>query len=132
MRFPTADTHYREAGLPAERAARRQRLLILTSAFAPKDVVAVVRANHGRWIVDCPFCRGAQLASPTDRRFLCADCGNVNVGGKWLRVIWPADPAAIEAALLVRPLENRNWWPGESPSDLRRENRAHDIPEAVA
>jgi hypothetical protein len=131
MRFPIADTHMREAGAPAERAARRQRLPILTMAMAPGGPEVIVRANHGRWIVDCPFCLGAQLASPTDRRFLCADCGNVNISGKWLRVVWPANPEAIEAVLLARPLENRNWDSGESIADLRRENAEHDIPEMV-
>jgi hypothetical protein len=86
-----------------------------------------VRVNHGRWVVDCPVCLSAQLASFTEQRFLCAECGNVSVGGKWLSIVWPPDAVAIENALVIRPTENRNWLPGETVADLRRENTGHGI-----
>jgi hypothetical protein len=132
LRFKTADTGYRGRRPPAERAPRHTKIPILTQQMAPAPLKVVARVNHGRWIVDCPFCTGAQLASPTDRRFLCADCGNVNIDGKWITVTWPSDAETIEATLAVRPRENRNWRPDESIADLRRENVEHDLPEAVA
>lgn len=105
------------------------------------------RMNHGRWIVDCPNpeCRGAELARPGEP-FVCSDChiqeaieqGGVAGASTRARQIaesrgevyalhFPADKAAIEAALRPRPLESMNWTPGESQDLLRRENAAHGI-----
>lgn len=93
-------------------------------------VVAYAYVNHGRWVVDCPFCLSAQLTSPRDRRFFCVECGNVNAGGRWLRVQWPdADLAQIEKNLGVRPrVETRNWTVGESVLRLQAENTANGLP----
>lgn len=87
--------------------------------------------NHGRWLVDCPFCRSTQLAAKTDPRFLCAGaagCGNAQVGGAYVNVVWPKDTDRIEAELVKRatPL-NRNWMPGETVKDLQRENAEHGV-----
>lgn len=87
--------------------------------------------NHGRWLVDCPFCGSTQVAAKTDRRFLCAgtgSCGNAPAGGAFVPVVWPKDTEAIEAVLVNRPDPNtRNWLPGETIKDLRRENVEHGI-----
>lgn len=52
---------------------------------------ARVYENAGRWVVDCPFCRSAQVASETDHRYLCADadCLNGAVDGAYIRTLWP-------------------------------------------
>jgi len=127
MRFATAETSYQHRGLaPAARAAALQGVPVLTDELEPGLEVAV-RCNQGRWVVDCPFCLSAQIASFTDRRFLCADCGNVQVSGRWARVVWPKDPEAVEALLGDRPLEARNWRPGETAAQLRAENKAHAV-----
>lgn len=86
-------------------------------------------ANHGRWMAQCPFCKSAQVAFEADRRFLCAECGNGESGGKALPVVWPDDRARlrIEAALAPRPRDNRNWVPGETASQLEAENRLHGV-----
>jgi hypothetical protein len=84
--------------------------------------------NHGRWIVECPFCPGAQMADPEDRRFFCVDClhAGTPAEGAWIRVAWPAPDrrATAEEILEGRPAEaTRNWTPtAESIPDLRREN----------
>ena len=39
--------------------------------------------NWGRWVVDCPDCKNAQLACRTDHRFLCDQCGNIAAGSLW-------------------------------------------------
>lgn len=85
-----------------------------------------VSINHGRWIVDCPDCAGAQLACKTDHRFMCNECGNVVIGGLWRHVDWPEDSVGlqIEAALKVRPVANQNWVPTETVDDLLAENLA--------
>lgn len=87
-------------------------------------VAARVEVNHGRWIVNCPFCTGAQFASPSDRRFFCIDClhAGTDAEGRWVKVIWPREAGGIEEALLARPKPaNRNWMPGESADALRAE-----------
>lgn len=84
--------------------------------------------RHGRWVVRCPACPSAMLASRADGRFLCCNCGNVMDGGLWLPVEFPAETAHVEAALLRRPVrQTRNWKPPETPADLIDENRAHGI-----
>lgn len=131
MKFPTAESYRTpksEPNLrPSVRAARIRKLVPLTNELDSSGPPLLVRVNHGRWIVDCPFCTSAQLASLTDPRFLCAECGNVNADGKWLPIVWPAGAEVLEAALAIRPTENRNWSPGESVADLHRENTEHGI-----
>jgi hypothetical protein len=134
VRFATPETHYLrtpsgenlEALLPAERALRFTKLVPVTMEVHPTQEVAA-RVNEGRWIADCPFCGGAQFTSPEDRRFLCADCGNAKIDGKWMRVAWPTAPDAIEDVLIVRPTENRHWFPQESLEHLRDENAQHGL-----
>ncbi len=125
----TAETgYYPVHGLPvAERAVALHWVRRDVAPFRPSGVstkaTAYAEINHGRWIVRCPFCASAQLASKTDKRFFCIECLNEAVGRRWVRVTWPAEAEAIEATLLVRPDErNRNWRPGETAADLAREN----------
>lgn len=115
------------AALMAARAWAAPRPLIeaLTAPTGPASVAVPVVANHARWVVECPDCHGAQLASPSDRRFMCDTCGNASVGGKWRPVTWPTDQDAIAAILADRPAENQNWQPGESIKALRAENGQH-------
>jgi hypothetical protein len=82
------------------------------------------RVEHGRWLVDCPVdgCAGAQLASDSDRRFVCVECA----AGPF-EVEWPLDRDEIEAALNVRPAPNRNWLPGETVADLLAENAERGV-----
>lgn len=86
----------------------------------------LVRLGHGRWIIDCP-CGSAQLASISDPRLWCVECGNSDSDGKWRRITWPDDPAAIENLLAGRAVANRNWYPDETPLDLAAENQAHGV-----
>jgi hypothetical protein len=105
-------------------------------------VSAHAEVNHGRWIVFCPFCAGAQMASAADHRFFCVDCLHElpkKCRGKWLPVIWPKNREDIEVVLLERPgIENRNWFAvsrrltfgfveGETIAELRKQNRARGI-----
>lgn len=99
------------------------------------DVVLTPEVNDGRWIVQCPHCGGAQLASPAWERFLCADCANSAFGGRWLGVEWPDEAlvAAGEAALVARPIANRNWDPvTETIGALLAENVIHGLVDIEA
>jgi hypothetical protein len=84
-----------------------------------------VRANWGRWIVDCTsrWCAGAMQVYPGQVLVTCGDCGTT--AGP---LIWPADPDGVETILLMRPDEKtRNWLPGETLQDLLVENACHGI-----
>jgi hypothetical protein len=84
---------------------------------------ALVIVNRSAWVIRCPFCPGAQYAHPEDRRFFCVDCLNEAGRHRWVPAAWPAEPAAIEAALAVRPTEVCNWEPPETAEQLLAENR---------
>lgn len=94
------------------------------------DVTAAAVVNHGRWIVECPWCPSARLAAP-GRPFWCPSCGNAQVGGQAVAVVWPDDPAGVERVLMVRPVGNRNMLAGETLEVLVGENEAHDLPVGV-
>lgn len=95
---------------------------------AALQAVACPRVNHGRWIIDCPFCPSADRWQGGDR-FICSLCGNAAAGGRYVDVQPP--PArlrtAIAGALAHRPVEFRNWHPGETVADLVAENVAHGV-----
>lgn len=95
------------------------------TAGAP--VPAVV--NHGRWIVMCPDCPGAQLASMGDARFMCTYCGNVANGGAWRPVLVPAQRAQIETVVESRPDLKTQNWAGEALADLVAENVDLGLPD---
>jgi len=124
-------TTYAVDGIPASRGAEwihhwlgqrnAGRAAHLEAGIAPPAAAVAVYGNHGRWVVDCPDCGGAQLACRTDRRFMCNECGNVVIERLWRPVIWPADVAAIDVALADRPIRNQNWRPGETVDDLLAE-----------
>lgn len=118
--------------LPAARAAELVPRLYwqapgqpnLSAPTAGPTEAITVYVNEGRWIEECPDCHGAQLATPSDPRFMCHCCGNAAVGGRFRPVVWPTEAAAVERELLRRPAEvNRNWI-GESVKDLRAETDA--------
>lgn len=107
-------------------------LEVAMSAPTAKGEDIEVEVNHGRWVVECPDCHGAQLACRTDRRFMCNECGNVTIGGEWRKVAWPANAQEIEAILSERPRDrNRNWRPGETPAGLRAEAAAMGALERI-
>lgn len=87
----------------------------------------LARANFGRWIADCPDCRGATMVWVEQPLQWCPDCHNRAVGHRWRRVALPPaeERVAIEGALARRPgRANRNWEPGETVADLLAENAA--------
>lgn len=100
--------------------------LVIDNGTAPKAEAVEVYANHGRWIAECPDCRGAQYASQADQRFMCNNCANAVVGGLWRLLVWPKGHAQIEALLDERPLAHtRHWSPGETLRTIKAENVGH-------
>ena len=106
--------------------------------FQPQDILAIDKVtpkavayvNHGRWVADCPDrCGGAMLLDP-NLPYMCGECFNIIIGGKWRLIQWPTDRLEIEMVLDKRPFSiNRNWWPVETVDDLKRENRDHGVEE---
>ena len=94
---------------------------LLTAAVEPR-VRAIV--NHGRWIVRCPFCSGAEFIWE-GKPFICLSC--FNGGGKSLKIIMPRNRKAIEQALASRPVGNQNWEPGETVEFLLQENETNGV-----
>lgn len=89
--------------------------------------VAYAEANWGRWIARCPepWCTNAMQVDRGQRTYVCCGLGGCGVG---VELVWPADPAAIELVLSMRPVPGtRNWLPGESLEDLLAENAVHGI-----
>lgn len=89
------------------------------------------RIESGAWLVECPGCHDAFMVDDQDLLFNCVGCGSM---GGWHPVVMPAERAEIEAVLLLRPgfrhnAPNRNWIPGETVEDLKRENLEHGIGE---
>ncbi len=109
------------------RARRQPRLL---PKEVSKEPALHAEINHGRWIVKCPFCSGAEMAEPGDPRFYCLSCYNEQAGGKWLKVIFPSTSHVkkIEAELLKRPKKaNINWLPTETLKQLQDENNRQGV-----
>ena len=95
-----------------------QRRFAIPVDMASRPILSP-RVEHGRWLVDCPFCKSADLADDDDPRFFCLDCRNEEAGGLWLPVQWPRERKEIEDALLDRKHTiNRNWLPHETVIDL--------------
>lgn len=88
---------------------RLQRRLVPPDGFLIGQQ-AYARINHNRWVADCP-CGSAQVVTPTDPRMACTECG---LG--WIRLIFPADPAAAEAEVAGALPHERNWWHPDDPS----------------
>lgn len=87
-----------------------------------QTVTAYAEVNHGRWIVHCPWCYGAEMAAETDKFFFCAHCLNDEVGGALIPVVWPSNAREIEDELIRRPNDRgRHWLPTESMAQLRTE-----------
>lgn len=96
---------------------------VVGNAVAPKVEAVFVHINHGRWIVDCPDCNGAQLACLADHRFMCNECANVAVDHLWRPVVWPAEHRGITEAIDSRADRKlQNYEPGETLAELLEQN----------
>lgn len=94
------------------------------------------RVNHGRWIVDCPVCKGAEYVFKSRLLMLCQNCRNDSTD-EFRQVVLPQEVDEIEAALCKRPEQSyafgrrcyphRNWEVGQTVADLERENKEHGV-----
>lgn len=77
--------------------------------------VYFARINQNRWLADCSSCGSAAIVSPTDPRYACTECQ-----WGWCVLVFPADPAAVEASLLGLKPGLRNWWNDLDPNNPNR------------
>ena len=118
------DLNYRDF-VAAAWAKARQRGRLPAFETATETVKAVI--NNGRWVAECPTGDGCAFVVTKSEPYLICVLGP---HGPY-KVVFPANAAAIEAVLLLRPKpENRNWTT-ENVTHLRRENRAAGLPDGV-
>jgi hypothetical protein len=79
------------------------------------DDVYFARINQNRWIADCSSCGSAAVVSPADPRYACTECQ-----WGWCLLVFPADPAAVEASLMSLKPGMRNWWNDDDPNNPNR------------
>jgi hypothetical protein len=117
----TAETYL--ARIPHGSTKRRLRDRKGEVGRPTSDLTVKAYVNHGRWVIDCPDpkCTGAEFLFE-DQKHRCSQCDNRAVGGELYDVDLPKNRKAIEKALEVRPVGNRNWT-NESVAQLRRENK---------
>lgn len=89
--------------------------------LAPQRYPQAVEAhvNHGRWIAECPHCKGGIACPPHEwpsPEGCCLTCGHV------YPVAWPDAFEQIEVLLANRGQDNQNWELGEEVAQLEREN----------
>ena len=91
------------------------------------------RLNWGRWIADCPNCRGAEIVKPGEE-FICYSCypnalTNKKKALKRYEVVFPKIKLEIDKIMSKRDMQNRNWYPGETLKELRKENADNGVKE---
>lgn len=85
----------------------------------------LVRAEVDKWLADCPrqYCTNAMAVARGQELFVCEGphaCGAVG------ELVWPPDPDAIVALLMMRPVPiTRIWLAHESLNDLMMQNAEH-------
>ena len=126
----TGDTYFYEVGQenisgssPARHKLIRDNVRSLPVASG-KSLGA--RAEHARWIVDCPNCNSAEFYFE-DKLFFCSLCNNSDVGGKTRKVKMPKTRKDIEVILGKRHIKNRHWREPETVEDLEKENISMEV-----
>jgi hypothetical protein len=90
------------------RLARKRRFIITPG----KQGKVYARLDWGRWIADCPFCKGAEYVSRVGRLFFCLSCGMKDNGGHPMHAVFPRDLQEIEASAASKSVEFQNWRRG--------------------
>lgn len=94
-----------------------------------QNIFLFPRLNHGRWIVDCPDCNGAELAW-RGADFQCLselnlfELGQLETPPPTYKLQWVSPRLEVKAikVLRLRKLENMNWRHTETIKDLREDN----------
>lgn len=110
------------AKFEAHWAKLRKRGIQVAPTVSATPMVAYI--DHGRWLIQCVCGGGVGVHQDWPE----ARCG---CGAIYTAIVFPDNRAAIEAALVVRPImESRNWVAPESVDTLLAENVAHGVTRA--
>jgi len=121
--LPTYPEYHRKLIGHVFRKRRQSNPPPIDLVTAETTVSAMV--NHGRWMVSCPWCAGAEILYLSKLQFLCLSCMNKSVNGRFITVDLPSFHNAIEVQLLKRPIQFQNYEPGQTIQDLVNENIEH-------
>lgn len=107
---------------------RRRRSLPLVG-FSDRVVgSAPAYVNLGRWVADCPACRGGIAVSPDWPLCCCLDCGRI------YEALIPDDAQIAAATELLerRAKHEQNWYPADEPIRLlQAENDLHGLDDTI-
>jgi hypothetical protein len=90
--------------------------------------VAYAEVICGQWAARCPRrdCANCMPLDAGQDTFVCDSLGGCGFVAE--AVVWPPDPDAIEALLMMRPVfTTRNYVLGETLEDLLAENAEHAV-----
>ncbi len=90
------------------------------------DIEALV--NHSNWLVRCPNpdCSEVTMVDQGEL-YWCPNCGSADNDFAPRTVIFPSHIKTITTLLAKRPRQNRNWEPGETLAQLKRENKERGL-----
>jgi len=111
---------YRQLVLIPELAAKE----LAEQGYDEENPPLPAYVNHGHWRVKCE-CGSTEFAWE-EGWFLCRACLNGAHKHKYRRSFFPKNRKKIEELLAKRPLPNRNWYPGEALTQLKKENKDHE------
>ena len=96
---------------------------------APQEVllepILTPEVNQGRWIILCPSCSGAEIASTLLLQFYCFSCFNSGHDNHILPIAFPDNKEEIEIALLQRPHHDFMSWTDETIEQLMETDGFH-------
>jgi hypothetical protein len=95
----------------------------LTEQDISKSPPLQAYVNHGFWRVKCE-CGGCEFAWD-EELFMCQSCWNGGHKHQFRKAVFPKERKEIEELLSIRPLQNRNWYAGETLAQLKAENKEH-------
>jgi hypothetical protein len=84
-----ADVHKAPLGQFIAGVIQMRRLNIKPPTETAEGMVLRAEIDHGRLIICCPFCLGAEMADLDTPKFFCLSCYNQQADGKWIKVTFP-------------------------------------------
>lgn len=107
-----------------QRRAARPTAHIAWPKPHPALFPAPITIRQGRWVLECP-CGSFNSYDPEWAFSVCLSCAAIYQQAP------PAEWREIEACLMQRDQEARNYWQADTLASLQRENQEHGLLEGV-
>lgn len=140
----TAEIHFGASGYAEYVVSVLVPMAVRANVRLPKPVQAVIAdaeplvafLHTDRWLVQCPDC-GTDFQyvfrARSERLYMCANCWNVETGGRYRPVTFPDGAEAVEQAMgRVGYPEGRCWLPAEYHGRLLGSLKDEGPPQTVA